>query len=71
MGEVCTRPVTGFWFVPERLLASSPCRSKWKAARLAAGGAVSIKAKKTLTLVETGKNAVSDLPKGSVERQKK
>jgi hypothetical protein len=34
-------------------------------------GAVSIKAKKTLTLVETGKNAVSDLPKGSVERPKK
>jgi hypothetical protein len=37
---------------------------------LSGEGAVSIKAMKTLTLVETGKNAVSDLPKGSGEKSK-
>jgi hypothetical protein len=34
-------------------------------------GAVSIKAKKTLTLIETGKNAASDLAKGAAEKPKK
>lgn len=33
-------------------------------------GTVFIKVKKTLTLVETGKNGVSDLPKGTLEKPK-
>ena len=42
-----------------------------EAREISGEGAVSIKAKKTLTLIETGKNAASDLAKGAAEKPKK